>query len=130
MSRPDEDPGLTAAFSALRREEEGHCPSFAEVLRAARVRSRGSVNRWRLVTAMAAAGIAIALLALWTGPWTGKPRMPRETLPSIAEWRSPTGFLLETPGREVLAAPAGLGPSVLDLGQTRLTPPSERRSPS
>ncbi len=130
MSRPDQDPELAAAFSALRHEEEDHCPSFAGVLRDARRRSRGSGIRRRLVAVTAAAGAAIAILALWIGPWTGEPRIQEETLPSITEWRSPTAFLLETPGREIFAVPSGLSRSVIELGPSWPIPPSERRSPS
>jgi hypothetical protein len=122
MTGRDDDPEIAAAFSALRREEEESCRSFVEILLDARARSRGSVIRRRLVAATAMVGIAIVVLAIWIGLRTE--RSP-EPIPSIAEWQSPTGFLLETPGREVLAAPAGLGRSVLDLAS-----PTERRSPS
>lgn len=130
MSRPDGDPELAKVFSALRREEEDLCPSFTTVLRQARTRSREGVIRRRLPAGSAAAGAAIAVLALWSGLWTGEPRIKKEPVPTIAAWRSPTGFLLQTPGREVLTAPAGLGRSVLDLGEAWPTPRSERRSPS
>ena len=122
MTRRDDDPEIAAAFSTLRREEEEGCPSFAEILLDARARSRGSVIRRRLVAATAMAGIAIVFLAVWIGLRTDRPPEP---IPSIVEWQSPTGFLLETPGREVLAAPVGFGRSVLDLAS-----PTERRSPS
>jgi hypothetical protein len=124
MSRPDDDTELAEAFTALRREEEEQCPSFAEVRRRAQTRSRRSVVRRRaLVAAAAVAGIAIALLAAWIGLRTEEP--PRQPVPSIAEWRSPTGILLETPGREILSAPSGLGGTVLDFAS-----PTKGRSPS
>jgi len=115
MTRQDEDRDLAAAFSALRREEEQQCPPFA------RLRSqRKVVHRRSLVAIAAATGIALAFLAAWIGL-----RAPREPVPSIAEWRSPTGFLLETPGREILAAPAGIHRSVLDVSSS-----NQGRSPS
>jgi hypothetical protein len=123
MSRPEQDSKIATAFSALRQDEEDQCPPFAEVLRRARARSRWStVRRRALVAATAMVGIAIIVLAGWIGL---RRERPLEAIPSIVEWQSPTGFLLETPGREVLAAPAGLGRSVLDLAS-----PTERRSPS
>ncbi len=116
MSRPDQDPEIAAAFSALREEEERQCPPFAEVVR----RPRRSMASLRYL--VAATAVAIAALAVWI---VLRSVRPPETVPSLAEWRSPTGFLLETPGREVLSAPPGLGRSVLDLAS-----PTTRRSSS
>ena len=132
MSRNDEDRHdreLAAAFSALRREEQEQCPPFAEMVRRGRARSlrRGSPQRPRLVWA-AAAGIVLAVLALWLGLQTPETRIPAEGSPSLAEWRSPTDFLLETSGREILADPAHLDRSLLDLNSN--LPSQERRSPS
>jgi hypothetical protein len=109
MTRQDEDRDLAAAFSALRREEEHQCPGFSEIRRRAPLRSRRTEHRRSLVAA-AAMGIVLAFLAAWFGL-----RAPRGPVPSIAEWRSPTGFLLATPGREILAAPSELHRSVLDV---------------
>lgn len=123
MSRPDQDSRMADAFSALRREEEERCPSFAEVLRRARMRSQRRVANHRLlVAATTVAGIAIGVLAVWIGLRT---EQPPEAIPSIVEWQSPTGFLLETPGREVLAMPVVLGRSVLDIASL-----NKGRSPS
>jgi hypothetical protein len=64
-------------------------------------------------------------------------RAALQTLPA-AEWRSPTDFLLATPGRDLLSAPAW-GRSVLDLREAApalreaspaSSPASERRSTS
>jgi hypothetical protein len=134
MSRAHEDHEkrtdreLAAAFSALRREEQEQCPPFAAMVRRGRARSlpSGSPIRPRLL--WAAAGIFLAVLALWLGLRTPEPRIPAAGSPSLAEWRSPTDFLLETSGREILADPARLDRSLLDLKPT--PPPQERRSPS
>jgi hypothetical protein len=122
----DDDRELTAAFSALRREEQEQFPAFAEVVRRGRARSRRSASSGhpRLLWA-AAAAIVLAVLAAWLGLRLQAPAAPA---PSLAEWRSPTDFLLETPGQEILAAPTGWSRSVLDLGSP--LPSSERRSPS
>ncbi|HEV8580494.1 MAG TPA: hypothetical protein VGX68_15615 [Thermoanaerobaculia bacterium] len=123
MSQPDQDSRIAAAFSALRQDEEEQCPTFASVLARARMQSRRRVASHRPLLAVATGtAIAIAVLAAWISLRVEQPPEPR---PSIVEWRSPTGFLLETPGREVLTGPEGLGRSVLDLAT-----PTERRSSS
>jgi len=124
----DEDRELAAAFSALRREEQDQVQPFAEVVRRGRARSLGSQSsrRHRLLWADAAA-VVLAGFAAWLGLHTPRPQAPAGS-PSLAEWRSPTDFLLETSGQEILAAPAGWGRSVLDFNPHTLAP--ERRSPS
>jgi hypothetical protein len=119
---------LAAAFSALRREEEEQCPPFAEVVRRGQVRSlrSGSPRRPRLL--WAAATVAVAVLAVWLGLRRPEPRIPAAGSPPLAEWRAPTDFLLETSGREILADPARLDRSLLDLSP--IPPSQERRSPS
>jgi hypothetical protein len=74
------------------------------------------------------ATIVLVVLAVWLVGRTPGPRVPATGAPSLAEWRSPTDFLLETSGQEILAAPAGWSRSVLDLNP--VPPSSERRSPS
>jgi hypothetical protein len=120
MTRPDNDPELASRFAALRRDEEEQCPPFDEFRR--RTRARSAMHHRPLFAATAVVGLAILVFAVWIGLRTDRPAEP---IPSIAEWRSPTGFLLETPGREVLSAPAGLGRSVLDFSSL-----NKGRSPS
>lgn len=122
MTRPDDDPELASRFAALRQDEEEQCPPFAEFRRRTRSTVHDRPLFGPLFAAAAAVGIAILVFAVWIGLRTERPAEPS---PSIVEWRSPTGFLLQTPGREVLSAPSGLGRSVLDLASH-----SERRSPS
>jgi hypothetical protein len=129
---PENDRELAAAFAALRREDEGSMPSFAEVVRRGQDRpSRvaGSLPARPLGWAAAA---ALLVLGLWLGERAREPR-PAAAVPPLAEWHSPTDFLLATPGRDLFAAPAAWSRSVLDLREVSvapLTPPSERRSPS
>ena len=137
MSRGDrererDDRELAAAFSALRHEEGEQRPPFAEVVRRGRARSlrRASPRRPRLLWA-AAAAILLAVPAVWLGlrsPGFPAGGAPAEGASSLAEWHSPTEFLLETSGREILADPAPLDHSLLDFNPA----PSlqERRSPS
>jgi hypothetical protein len=124
-----EDRELAAVFSALRREEREELPPFAEVVRRGRARSlrNESSRRPRLLWAATAAIVLIAL-AVWLIPRIPGHSVPAGAEPSLAEWRSPTDFLLETSGRELLADPAGLDRSLLDFSST--LPSQERRSPS
>ena len=125
---PENDRELAAAFSALRREEQEQLPPFADVVRRGRTRTlrRVSPRHPRLVWA-AAEVVILAGLALWLSLRRPAPQVPVQ-LPSLAEWRSPTDFLLETSGQEILATPAGWSRSVLDLNPKLQLP--ERRSPS
>ena len=131
MSQEEDRDGrdLAAAFSALRREEQKEIPPFAEVVRRGRARfpQRESSRRFHLRWAVAA-GLILAVLAAWLGLRTSGPNVPAAPAPSLAEWRSPTDFLLETSGREILADPARLDRSLLDFSSTLPSP--ERRSPS
>jgi len=132
MNRRDDDQELAAAFSALRRAEREQCPPFAEVVRRGRARSlRSEPSRRPGLLWAAAAAIVLAGLAAWLGLRTPGPPpggLPSGAAPSLAEWRSPTDFLLETSGREILTAPAGLDRSLLDFSPTPSS--QERKSPS
>jgi hypothetical protein len=128
MSHPEDDRDLKAAFSALRGAEQEQLPPFAEVVRRGRARRDNRVP-WRPGLRWAAAvGIVVAVLAARLGLRTPGPRVLTGPSPSLAEWRSPTAFLLETSGREVLTAPAGWDRSRIDLRGDALAPsPKERR---
>jgi hypothetical protein len=125
---PEDDRALAAAFAGLRREEEHKTPPFDEVVRRGRARPAGAVSLFRTRPLWLAAAVALAVLAVWLGLRAREPRHP--AVPSLAEWRSPTDFLLATPGRDLLAAPAAWDRSVLDLREMPLTSQPERRSPS
>lgn len=122
---PEDDRELAAAFAGLRREEEGRTPPFAEVVRRGRARSTPPGSLPIRPLALAAA-VAIAVLGVWLGVRAREPH-PSVAVPPLAEWRSPTGFLLATPGRDLLAAPAAWDRSVIDLREVPLTSHSERR---
>ncbi len=125
MSQPEDDHDLKAAFSALRNAEQEQLPPFAEVVRRARALENRMPRRPALRWAAVAAVVATVLVA-WLGLRTRGPQAPS---PSLAEWRSPTAFLLQTSGRELLTAPAGWDRSLIDLkGDTTSRP--ERKYPS
>jgi hypothetical protein len=99
----DSDDMLLRRFSVLRREEEQQAPEFATLWKA-RAGARRRQGRWFAATACA----LIALLAfLWI---RSAQRSPEEkTVASITEWKAPTDFLLETPGRELLRTVPKIG---------------------
>src|SRR5262249_24023681 len=92
MEHSDRD--LREQFVALRREDAAQAPGFvvAEQRRAAAPWS------WRMpvIVLFAPALVAVLFFTLHRGP--ERPALGQ----SITEWKSPTDFLLQTPGREVL----------------------------
>ena len=130
MTGEDDDKALREAFAQARREDAAQTPAFArvwETARARRMRRGGPV--FRLVLAgLGAMALAALLLRRPPAPPLEPPRAP-----SIIDWRSPTGFLMQTPGREVLGTPA-LGGSPPDYsripGLDGLTGSSQRRRSS
>ena len=113
-----EDRDFRERFAALRREEEAAAPAIGQLL--ARTRRMPEVRRvGRSVAAAAAVAVLVvlALLPVWD------PERP-SAAPPVENWRSPTEFLLRTPGREVLE-------TLPRFGEGLITPDSdERRSSS
>jgi hypothetical protein len=103
VTSQDEDKTLREAFAQARREDAAETPAFAHVwegARARRLRRRWPVFRLA-IAGLAALALAVVLLRRPTTPSLESPRVP-----SIVDWESPTGFLLQTPGREVMGTPA------------------------
>ena len=100
MTDGNDDRALREQFAALRSEEAGAVPGFANV-RARRPVARARRDRRALAIAGAVALVA-ASIALWPE------RAPREGM-SIADWRSPTDFLLESPAWPLLQASPAVG---------------------
>jgi hypothetical protein len=103
------DPGdedLRARFAALRREEEALAPEFALSLPGAAQRRRRSVGRRIAFAASLVAVMAVVLVlrfAQKVHPERG------QAVASLTEWKAPTDFLLETPGRELLRTVPAIG---------------------
>lgn len=97
------DEQLRRRFAGLRQEDERGVPSFAVLWRS---RQRKPERRIRWVFATGATAIVFAgLFWLWAvrhGPET-------TTVASITEWKAPTDFLLETPGRDLLRTVPEIG---------------------
>ncbi len=125
---PEDDRDLAAAFAELRREEEARTPPFDQIVRRGRART-AHLSILPARPLWLAVAVALAVLGVWLGTRVREPR-PSTAVPPLAEWRSPTGFLLATPGRDLLASPPAWGRSVLDLREMPLTSPSERRPSS
>jgi hypothetical protein len=100
MSLP-EDSRLRTHFANLREEDQSAAPPFDRTAAAAAPSRRGSVLRIALA-ALPVLAIAV-MLAVRTHRSTDA--VPRE----LAAWSSPTAFLLETPGKQLLNRTPRLG---------------------
>lgn len=116
----DDDADLERRFRALRREDLENVPPFQRVWKAAREgrRPRRHVAAW----ATALAAVVLILAVLWL-PRASIETPARDAAIPIVEWRSPTDFLLDTPGRALLATvPTIGGLSAPASGLLRSTP--------
>lgn len=98
MSHDDHDADLREYFAALRREERRAAPPFHVPAWVRRSRPRRTLP----VAASAVLVGGAAALLLWVG---ARGRPTESTLSgslTAAAWISPTDFLLETPGRDLL----------------------------
>jgi len=99
----DSDDMLRRRFGVLRREEEEHAPEFGRLWHG-RAHARRPQTRWF----MAAACVLVALLAfLWIR--SAQRHSEEKAVASITQWKTPTDFLLETPGRELLRTVPEIG---------------------
>ena len=97
------DHDLRGRFAALRHEEEQQAPEFAALWRHRPRSSRGKA-RW---LAVAACVVIVAAAVIWQ---RAPGRRPQDfSVASITEWKAPTDFLLETPGRELLRTVPAIG---------------------
>jgi hypothetical protein len=103
------DNDLRDRFAALRREEEAQAPDFVVLASgsAARRRRRPAGKMIVLATCLA---MMIAAAIFLLRPVLLKPKQgPGSPVASITEWKAPTDFLLETPGRELLRTVPAIG---------------------
>jgi hypothetical protein len=119
---PPGDRELHARFAALRAEDAARMPGFDQVLR--RAGRRKSRRPGRLLPA---AGLAAALVAVISVTLLRKSPEPLAHVadvpaaspagamspasPALADWRAPTDFLLDTPGRALLETVPRIGPA-------------------
>jgi len=100
--RSQEDDRLRTRFAKLREEDRNAAPPFGGTAAAAAAFSRhGSFLRIALA-AMPVVVIAVMLAV--------RPHRPTDAIPrKLAAWSSPTAFLLETPGKQLLNQTPRLG---------------------
>lgn len=105
------DQDLHRRFAAMRRLEEGQAPGFAlPVTKPGAHRGRRSAAR--MVALVGGVGMVVAAVAFLLRIVPTKPgREPGHVAGSITQWRAPTDFLLETPGREFLRNVPAIGVS-------------------
>jgi hypothetical protein len=99
----DDDRDLRELFARLRQEDRAGAPSF-------RAPAPREAPRWMRASRLAAAA-AIVLLALVLGRPDRTRHRPSHYVvdPGAIVWRSPTDFLLVTPGRELLRTVPAVG---------------------
>jgi hypothetical protein len=117
------DSDVGTRFHALRQEDRGGAPPFGATLDAAYAR-RAPTGRGRRIALGAGALIAAALVVL-----VARARAPRPAI-DLAAVRvpTPTDFLLQLPGADLLRSVPQLGG--LSLPDARFpTPPTDRRTP-
>jgi hypothetical protein len=108
MSSP-EDSRLRTHFANLRKEDRSATPPFVRTAAASAAFSRGGFSLRIALVTIPVLSIAV-MLALRVHRVTEA--VPRE----LAVWSSPTAFLLETPGKQVLNQTPRLGePLIRDL---------------
>jgi hypothetical protein len=89
------EPEIAALFAARERRDEAASPGFARVLRRPARGVRGA-GGWRWMPA--AVGALLLALAVFG---IVRSRHP-EPVPTLADWKAPTDFLLNVPGGELL----------------------------
>ena len=97
-----EDNGLRTHFANLREEDRREAPDFDRTAAAAAVPARRGSFGWVALAAMPI--LAIAVMFGWR-THRSTDAVPRE----LAAWTSPTAFLLETPGKQLLNQTPRLG---------------------
>lgn len=130
MNHPHEEAELGRAFERLRAEDASMAPDFARMLSAAEAESAASVTRLpgrrRMRWAAGGAGLAAAAIAgLFLAGLRADARFEAAvaSLQGSDEWSSPTDFLLEVPGWDLMNLPL-LTPSKVWIGVTDAGLPS------
>ena len=116
-----EEKDLARLFEELRRADVASAPRFREVLgrkKSARASSR-ALSRRLAAAAVLAAGTLAAVLLLPAR----RRAMERDPGTAIARWESPTDWLLQTPGGQLLEEVPALAEPV---PSTRLSEAAER----
>jgi len=106
-----DDTQLRERFASLRKEEAGRAPPFTQVLQRAPPSSF-----WKRGPLAAIACLAAITVTLLLFPHAHTPPLDPAAA-SLADWRSPMDFLLNTPSQEMLRTIPAIGapsPGILD----------------
>jgi hypothetical protein len=104
MTSIDPDNDLRDLFARLKQEDRARAPSFKAV-RSRPVRRHGAPSRRALGVAAGVAAAAILITALSIMEHRRQSAASRQAPPNLlarSSWASPTDFLLQTPGSEML----------------------------
>lgn len=94
---------LRNLFVSLRQEEQQSTPAFASLW------ARKNPVQQRKGLWFAAAACALIVVAAFLLLRSERPNREEVLTVSITEWKAPTDFLLETPGREILRTVPEIG---------------------
>jgi len=95
----NDDSNLRERFASLRRADAASAPRFERVIGIARPRSNGAA--WRVAITACLLMVAVGAVVV-RGSHPREAPTTRASAPTLADWRAPTDFLLDTPGRELL----------------------------
>jgi hypothetical protein len=99
----DADRELRERFAQLKQEDRSRVPSF-------RKPSAREAMRWRPVARVAVAAGIVLIAVVLARPDRTPPTVARQIVDlGAAAWRSPTDFLLITPGSELLRSVPAVG---------------------
>jgi hypothetical protein len=101
----DDDRDLRERFGALRAQDARGAPDFA---RLSRLPAPPRSPRWGALAWVGAVALVVLAVVLFR-PWSSRAPRQNQLVPSITTWKSPTDFLLETPGRQLLRASPAVG---------------------
>jgi hypothetical protein len=121
-----EDEGLARLLAELRREDEASAPSLREVL--ARAREIGSSAPSGPALWIAAAALIVALAAGALLLRRSDSDAALQSAARLARWKSPTDFLMRTPGAELLSSGPDLTSPLLESSLPEIS--RDRRTPS
>lgn len=105
----NDDAELRNHFAALRDEELARIPAFERVLR-----TLPRPHTGLRAIAVSACLVVVASLSVLHMFRERTPPAPVLAVPSLAQWRAPTDFLLDTPGRELLHSIPRIGEPLSD----------------
>jgi hypothetical protein len=99
-------PDLPERFASLRRDETARVPGFEQVLRRDSPRSICLGGVFAIAAAVVITVVAATVLEILH---KRGPRAIDSSALTLSNWRAPTDFLLDTPGRELLRAVPAVG---------------------